>query len=109
VRPVEGHFSIVPIMVVLLCSYLVALRNLMIVRTDQAAESQLNTYLLAPVCLLWTMLVLRPLRLYAMITCAKSGWVTRAKVEVGIAQLGGAPPRPALPASSPYISAADLP
>jgi hypothetical protein len=55
------------------------------------------------------MLVLRPLRLYAMITCAKSGWVTRAKVEVGIAQLGGAPPRPALPASSPYISAADLP
>jgi hyaluronan synthase len=108
VRPVEGHFSIVPIMVVLLCSYLVALRNLMIVRTDQAAESQLNTYLLAPVCLLWTMLVLRPLRLYAMLTCAKNGWVTRSKVEVGIAQIAGAPSRPALSASPAYLSATEL-
>jgi len=86
VRPVEGHFSIVPVMVILLCSYLVALRNLLISRSDHPAESQLNTYLLAPLCLLWSMLLLRPLRVYGMLTCGKSGWVTRAKVEVSLDQ-----------------------
>jgi hyaluronan synthase len=84
VRPVEGHFSIVPIVVILLCSYLVALRNLLISRSDHPAESQLNTYLLAPLCLLWSMLVLRPFRIYGMLTCGKAGWVTRAKVEIAI-------------------------
>jgi len=33
---------------------------------------------------LWIMLVLRPLRLYAMLTCRKTGWGTRAKVEVAL-------------------------
>jgi hyaluronan synthase len=87
VRPVEGHFSIVPVMVALLCSYLIASRNLMISRSDHPAESQLDTYLLAPLCLLWSMLVLRPLRVYGMLTCAKTGWVTRTKVEVGLGQV----------------------
>lgn len=104
IRPVEGHFSIVPVMVILLCSYLVALRNLLINRSDHPAESQLNTYLLAPLCLLWSMLVLRPLRVYGMLTCAKSGWVTRAKVEVGLSEASVLESEPALSPDPVYAS-----
>ena len=105
IRPAEGSFSIVPIIVVLLCSYLIALRNLMISRSDHPAESQLNTYLLAPLCLLWSMLVLRPLRVYAMLTCAKSGWVTRDRVEVVLGELALPERRPALPPGQTYTPA----
>jgi hyaluronan synthase len=103
-RPVEGHFSIVPIMVILLCSYLVALRNLLISRSDHPAESQLATYLLAPLCLVWCILVLRPLRVYGMLTCVKSGWVTRAKVEVGLGQDSAPGPQPVLPPDHVYAT-----
>lgn len=44
--------------------------------------------------LVWTALVLRPLRIYAMATCWKTGWGTRGKIEVRTA----AEPKDAVPA-----------
>jgi hyaluronan synthase len=108
VRPAEGHFSIVPIVVLLLCSYLVALRNLLISRSDHPAESQLNTYLLAPLCLLWSMLVLRPLRIYGMLTCGKPGWVTRDKVEVALEGSLVMGPDSAVPPDPRYAPATEM-
>ncbi len=85
IRPAEGHFSIAPVLIVLLASYLVALRSLLIARSDQQALANLDTYLLAPVGFVWSLLVLRPLRIWGMLTCAKTRWGTRQRVEVGIA------------------------
>ncbi len=87
VRPAEGHFSIAPVLIVLMSSYLVALRNLLIRRSDHTPGQQLDTYLLAPLGFLWSLLVLRPARVYAMLTCARNGWGTRGKVEVGIGEI----------------------
>lgn len=85
VRPLEGHFSIAPVLIVLLSSYLVALRNLLIKRSDHTPLQQLDTWLLAPLNLAWSLLVLRPVRIYGTLTCGNNGWGTRSKVEVGIA------------------------
>lgn len=84
VRPVEGHFSIAPVLIVLLSSYLVALRNLLIRRSDHSPLQTLDTWLLAPLNLVWSLLVLRPARIYGTLTCSNNGWGTRSKVEVGI-------------------------
>lgn len=85
VRPAEGQFSVVPVLIVLLSSYLVALRNLLIKRSDHTPLQQLDTYLLAPLNLVWSLLVLRPIRIYGALTCGNNGWGTRGKVEVRIA------------------------
>jgi hyaluronan synthase len=85
VRPAEHHFSIAPVLIVLLSSYLVALRNLLIRRSDHSPIQTLDTWLLAPLNLAWSLLVLRPARIYGTLTCGNNGWGTRGKVEVGIA------------------------
>lgn len=84
VRPAEGHFSIAPVLIVLLSSYLVTLRNLLIRRSDHSVAQQLDTWLLAPLNLVWSLLVLRPGRIYGTLTCGNNGWGTRGKVEVAI-------------------------
>jgi len=84
VRPAEGHFSIAPVLIVLLSSYLVALRNLLIRRSDHAPGQQVDTFMLAPLSFIWSLSVLRPARVYAMLTCAKNDWGTRKQVEVAI-------------------------
>lgn len=84
VRPAEGHFSIAPVLIVLMSSYLVALRNLLIRRSDHSPLQQLDTWLLAPLNLIWSLIVLRPVRIYGTFTCGNNGWGTRSKVEVGI-------------------------
>ena len=84
IRPVEHHFSIAPVLIVLLSSYLVALRNLLIRRSDHSPAQQLDTWLLCPLNLVWSLLVLRPARIYGTFTCANNGWGTRGKVEVGL-------------------------
>lgn len=84
VRPAEHHFSIAPVLIVLLASYLVSLRNLLIYRSDHSPAQQLDTWLLSPLNLCWSLLVLRPLRIYGTLTCGNNGWGTRRKVEVGI-------------------------
>jgi hyaluronan synthase len=84
VRPAEDHFSIAPVLIVLLSSYLVALRNLLIHRSDHSPAQQLDTWLMSPLNLVWSLIVLRPLRIYGTLTCGNNGWGTRGKVEVGI-------------------------
>jgi hyaluronan synthase len=84
VRPAEGQFSIAPVLIVLLSSYLVALRNLLVRRSDHTPLQQLDTYLLAPLNLVWSLVVLRPVRIYGTLTCGNNGWGTRGKIEVGI-------------------------
>jgi hyaluronan synthase len=84
IRPAEHHFSIAPVLIVLLSSYLVSLRNLLIRRGDHSPAQQLDTWLLSPLNLIWSLLVLRPARIYGVLTCANNGWGTRGKVEVGI-------------------------
>lgn len=92
VRPAEGHFSIAPVLIVLMSSYLVALRNLLIRRSDHTPLQQLDTWLLAPFNLIWSLLILRPMRIYGTLTCGNNGWGTRSKVEVGIKSGGDAVP-----------------
>lgn len=53
--------------------------------------SQLATWALAPVAALWAFFVLRPVRWYAMATCLRTGWGTRADVEVTLGRTTPAP------------------
>ncbi|GAB3992378.1 glycosyltransferase [Nocardioides marmoraquaticus] len=66
---------------VALC-YASALRYLAVRRSDQRTRDRLLVVALAPAVLLWAWFVLRPLRLYAMLTCRNTGWGTRDDVEV---------------------------
>jgi hyaluronan synthase len=68
----------------LVLTYAASSRYLMIVRGDQRLGRQLLTLCCAPLVGLWSMLVLRPLRIYAMATCRTTAWGTRAKVEIAI-------------------------
>ncbi|MEU6817283.1 glycosyltransferase [Streptomyces sp. NPDC046860] len=72
-----------------LVAYATGLKYLTIRRSDQSFGSQLVTFALTPVMLVWTALVLRPLRIYAMVTCWKTGWGTRGSVEVRTAASEG--------------------
>lgn len=69
---------LVPIVV----AYTQALRYLTLKRSDESFTSQLFTYLLAPLAMLWSYAILRPIRLYAMFQCFKNEWGTRGSVEV---------------------------
>lgn len=51
-------------------------------RSDESFGSQLLTYALTPLAVLWGYVVLRPIRIYASLTCFKPGWGTRESVEV---------------------------
>lgn len=77
-KGVLPYLLIIPVLV----SYAQALRYLAIRRTDQSFASQFCNYLLAPVATLWLITVLRGVRWYAWLTCLKTGWGTRQKVEV---------------------------
>lgn len=59
-----------------------SLRYLTVNRSDESIWSQLLTWSLAPLGVLWTWTVLRPLRWYGMATCWKTGWGTRETVEI---------------------------
>ena len=83
------HAALTPAMLgfTLIVCYMTALRYLTIARSDQSAGWQIRTLLLAPAMLVWTAFVLRPLRLYAIATCRRTGWGTRSgKIEVTLPQ-----------------------
>ncbi|MFJ8862201.1 glycosyltransferase [Streptomyces sp. NPDC102451] len=54
------------------------LRYLTLTRSDQKLRSQLATWALTPLALLWSWTVLRPVRWYGLLTCMRTGWGTRA-------------------------------
>jgi hyaluronan synthase len=59
-----------------------SLRYLTVKRSDQCICSQFATWLLAPLSVLWSWFILRPLRWYGMATCWKTGWGTRKTIEL---------------------------
>ncbi|MYW12109.1 glycosyltransferase [Streptomyces sp. SID2563] len=70
------------------------LRYLVVRRSDQTLRSQLATWALTPLAMLWSWTVLRPLRWYGAATCWKTGWGTRqAGAEIHLAAT--APTQPA--------------
>lgn len=65
-------------------SYLVSLRAVLIRRGDQSLSSRLLAFACSPLITVWSMTVLRGVRLWAIVTSARSDWGTRDKVEVSI-------------------------
>jgi hyaluronan synthase len=90
-----GSLIVSVVLVALAMNYLIALRFFMIKRDDETLAFHILLFALAPLAGLWRMLVLRPMHLYAMVTCWKvSKWGTRESVEVG---MGGEAPTLAIP------------
>lgn len=100
VLPYEGRPSLSALSAAIGASYLANVRTLLIRRDDQDGLSQLDTWLLSPLAWAWSLLVLRPIRAYAVLTCANNGWGTRAKIEVG-ALAGRAEPAVPRPVAAP--------
>jgi hyaluronan synthase len=58
----------------------------MVERADESFRSQLLTWALSPLMCVWAFAVLRFVRIYAMLTCTRTGWGTRQDgVEVTLA------------------------
>lgn len=76
------HFDPLLLLIPMLIGYGQGLRYLSFRRSDESLWSQLLTFALAPVSLMWSFFVLRVVRWYAMATCLKTGWGTRQDVEV---------------------------
>jgi hyaluronan synthase len=70
------------VIIPIIFSYIQASRYFVIKRSDMSRLSQTFTYLLAPVAIVWSMIVLRIIRLYAIVTCLRTGWGTRRQVEI---------------------------
>jgi hyaluronan synthase len=70
----------------LIWMYLSCARTFIVHRSDQTIADQIDAVALVPLSFLWLLLVLKPLRIWGMLTCRRTGWGTRAKVEVGLQQ-----------------------
>lgn len=81
---VTGAFDPMILVLSAAIAYMVAVRYLVVGRSDQSLLFQCVTVAVAPLMLIWTMLVLRPLRMYAIATCGRTGWGTRSEVEVAV-------------------------
>jgi len=82
-----------------LIGYGQALRYMSVQRNDQSIWSQIATFLLSPVGTVYTFTALRLMRWWAMLTPLKTGWGTRATVEVRLADVSMR--RPALDVDGP--------
>ncbi len=57
-------------------------RYISVWRSDTTGPQRYASLLLSPVATLWSALILRPLRVWGMVTSANMGWNTRQQVEV---------------------------
>jgi hyaluronan synthase len=64
-------------------SYAMAVRMLAIIRSDEPSTARFVSFAITPAVAAWSVLVLRPLRMYGIATCLHQKWVTRHTVEVG--------------------------
>lgn len=78
IPPLE--FILIPI----LFGYIQSTRYLIIHREDLSPIDYLWIWLLTPIATLWSIIILRIVRLYAMISCKKTGWGTRDEVEIAV-------------------------
>ncbi|WP_433696591.1 glycosyltransferase family 2 protein [Nocardiopsis sp. CA-288880] len=82
--------AVAALVIGLAINYIMALRLFTVRRSDESAGYLLLLYLISPAAAVWRLLVLRPLYLYAMLTCRRiTRWGTREGVEVAMA--GGSP------------------
>ncbi|GAA1664314.1 hyaluronan synthase HasA [Nonomuraea maheshkhaliensis] len=66
-------------------NYLMALRLFTVRRSDESAGARLLAFALAPLASVWRSLVLRPMYVYALLTCRRvNRWGTRGSVEVSL-------------------------
>ncbi|HEX6073822.1 MAG TPA: glycosyltransferase [Micromonosporaceae bacterium] len=83
--PIVGAgWSMAPwlVAVPLVVGYAQTLRYLVVRRSDQSTGYHWRTWLLTPVAVVWSMVVLRALRWYGVATCWATSWGTRTRVEV---------------------------
>ena len=57
-------------------------RYITVWRSDTTGSERLISLILSPMATLWSALILRPLRVWGMVTSGKMGWNTRQQVEV---------------------------
>lgn len=72
------YLLIVPLAI----GYAQGLRYLTVWRSDESFGYRFKTFLMQPIATLYSFFVLRFVRWYAIFTCLKTGWGTRADVEV---------------------------
>ena len=83
VRPAATKtFAPYLLLIPLVLGYAQALRYFAVKRSDESFLSQFATYALAPLAVLWSYFIIRPIRIYATFTCFNSSWGTRQSVEV---------------------------
>jgi hyaluronan synthase len=82
--PLAHQFILDAIAAPVIWMYLTCARNFIVNRSDETLADQLDSFVLVPVAYVWLLAVLKPLRFWGMSTCWRTGWGTRAKVEVGI-------------------------
>ncbi|MGP4097808.1 glycosyltransferase family 2 protein [Nonomuraea sp. KM90] len=81
-----GELSVAAAQIGLAMNYLMALRLFTVRRSDESTGARLLLFALAPLASVWRLLVLRPLYLYAVLTCWRvNRWGTRGGVEVSLA------------------------
>jgi hyaluronan synthase len=70
------------LLIPLIFGYLQGSRYFTIRRSDMSLKSQSLTFLMAPLAVLWSAVVLRLIRWYAIMTCFETGWGTRQNIEI---------------------------
>ena len=86
IRPNIGVHHIAPMLLIaMLLSYATTVRTLTVRRSDETLGQQLGVYALSPLVVLWALFVYRPLRLFGMFSCLRTGWGTRETVETAAA------------------------
>ena len=82
VRPqVDLRDVLTMLTIAFLLSYATTIRSLTVRRSDETLRQQLGVYALSPLVLFWALFVYRPLRLFGMVSCLRTGWGTRQVVE----------------------------
>ena len=84
------------LVVAMFLAYAITARTLIIRRSDETVRQQLGVYALSPLVVLWAVFMYRPLRLFGMVTCFRTGWGTRQAVEMLRAAPGPVPTAPIL-------------
>ncbi len=82
--PVTGYFVADAICAPVIWLYLAAIRIFLVRRSDETLADVLDSFIVIPLAFVWLLVVLKPLRIWGMATCWRTGWGTRSQVEVGV-------------------------
>lgn len=84
--PASANFSEGALAAMLIWAYLTALRILAVRRSDETWAYRLGTLMCYAPAMLWSAVLLRPLRIWGILTYRRQGWTTRTEgAEVAIA------------------------